>query len=76
MLILNKTQLQAFDLHFLFKIFEIFIILMIQQDCASTVHSFLISQAVLMNCIVSFTFLNFNQQKCFLIESSATTFLK
>ena len=60
MLILNKAQLQIFDLHFFFKTLKVFITLMIQQGCVSTMHSFLISQTILINCTVSSIFLNFN----------------
>ena len=42
MSILNRAQLQIFNLHFFFKTFEVFIILMIQQDCVFTMHLFLI----------------------------------
>ena len=76
MLILNKAQLQAFNLHFLLEISEVFITSMIQQDCVSTMHSFSISWAVLTNHTILFTSLNSNQWKHFSVESSATTSLK
>ena len=76
MLILNRAQLQAFNLHFLFKTSEVFIASMIQQDCISTVHSFSVLQTVLTDCTVSFTPLNSNQQEHLLIKPSATTSLK
>ena len=76
MLILDRTQLQVFNLHFLFKTSEVFIASMIQQDHVFTVHSFSVLQIVSINYTVSFTSSNFNQWECFLIKSSATTFLK
>ena len=76
MLILNRAQLQAFDLHFLLEAPEVFIASMIQQGCASTVHSFLVSQAVLTGHTVPSTPPNSNQWGCFLVEPSATTSLK
>ena len=73
MSILNRAQLQAFNLHFFFKISKVFIVSMIQQGHVFTVHSFSVLQTVSTNHIVSPTSLNSNQQRCLSVESSATT---
>ena len=62
MLILNRAQFQAFNLYFLFKAFKMFIILMIQQNCAFIMHFSSVLHSTFMNHTVSFMFYNFNQQ--------------
>ena len=76
MLILDRAQLQAFNLHFLLEAPEVFIAPMIQQGRASTVHPSSVPRAVSTGRTVPPTPLNPNQQGRLSVEPSATTFLE
>ena len=74
--ILDRAQLQAFNLHFLLEAPKVFIASMIQQGHASTVHPFSVPQAVSTGHTVPPTSSNSNQWEHLSVEPSATTSLK